>query len=113
MKSLAVLALLIMTAPVLAQERIPRGLGHPMDGDEHWYDRSCCDRRDCEPVEPGGVVLLENGDVRVRYWSSAGRLAERLFKKGEMGIRQSKDNRDHACEIMGRPVCVYLKWQGF
>jgi hypothetical protein len=85
---------------------------HPGAGQPHWYDRSCCDMRDCEPVEEGAVTPLDNGDYFVRYHTSNGFIVERLFKRGSSGIKQSKDEKDHACAIGSTVVCVYPKWQG-
>jgi hypothetical protein len=110
----ALVAAFVFLAPVLAhaQERIPKGLGHPGAGQPHWYDRSCCDMRDCEPVEEGAVTPLDNGGYFVRYHTSNGFIVERLFKRGSSGIKQSKDGKDHACAIGSTVVCVYPKWQG-
>lgn len=63
----ALVAAFLMAAH--AEERTPRGLGHPPGDDLHWYDNGCCNRRDCEPVEDGAIVRTENG-YRVRYWAS-------------------------------------------
>lgn len=54
-------------------EQIPKGLGHP-PGADHWYDFSCCDKRDCEPVEQGAIVVMPTG-LSVRYLTSEGEIA--------------------------------------
>lgn len=101
----AAMALTLIASPALA-DGIPRGLGHPVDG-AHWYDRSCCDMRDCEPVE-AGAIMPEPGGFRVRYLTSNGIIAEGFLRFGATGIRFSRDGMEHACAIGARALCIYL-----
>ena len=87
-------------------EDLPRGLGHTT-GIDHFYDASCCDLRDCEPVEAGAIVP-EPGGFRIHYLTSAGREANGFLTFGSSGIRISKDGREHACAVGALAVCVYI-----
>jgi hypothetical protein len=90
----------------LAQEPIPRGLGHP-DGAAHWYQTGCCDKRDCEPVEFGAIIEMPDG-YKIRYLTSRGFIAEGFLKHGDSGIRQSLDKDQHACATTQRILCIYI-----
>lgn len=85
---------------------IPRGLGHP-PGANHWYDMGCCSLSDCEPVEPGAIRLTANGYV-VRYLTSRGFIAEGVIPQNSSSVRQSKDDREHACAMPSRVICIYI-----
>lgn len=87
-------------------EDLPRGLGHP-DGAAHWYDSGCCDKRDCEPVEPGALRQIEGG-YAVRYLTSRGFIAEGTVMQRTGGVRPSRDGREHACATSQRVLCVYV-----
>ena len=99
--------LFALFATTARADGIPRGLGHPKEGEMHWYDRSCCDMRDCEPVE-AGAIMPEPGGFRVRYLTSQGVIAEGFLPFSSTGIRPSKDGREHACAIGARAACIYL-----
>jgi hypothetical protein len=92
-----------------AQEtNIPRGLGHPQGGGAHWYDTGCCSMKDCEPVEPGAIVMTPEG-YHVRYLTSRGWVAEGFIPHGSSAIRQSRDSQEHACAITTeRVLCIYI-----
>jgi hypothetical protein len=95
----------ILPSPAHAQN-IPRGLGHDGHG-EHWYDQGCCSKQDCEPVEPGAIVMTKDGYM-VRYLTSRGQIAEGIIPYGSSAIRQSKDAQEHACAPTTRVICIYL-----
>ncbi len=99
-------AVLAMTTPALADD-LPRGLGHPTDG-SHWYDRTCCDQRDCEEVEPGAITRTDAG-LMVKYRSSRGHVAEGLLFWSGTGIKPSRDGKEHACSYNnGKVICAYI-----
>lgn len=100
------MALLILMASQVRAEEIPRGLGHTM-GEEHWYDNSCCSRRDCEPVEFGAIRHTPEGYV-IRYMTSRGYIAEGFLARNASGVRVSKDAQEHACAPQEKVVCIYL-----
>ncbi len=91
-----------------ADEIIPRGLGHPQGHGAHWYDTGCCSQKDCEPVEPGAIVMTPEG-YHVRYLTSRGFIAEGFITHGSSAIRQSRDSQEHACAITSeRIACIYI-----
>lgn len=91
-----------------ADEAIPRGLGHPKDGGVHWYDSGCCNRKDCEAVEPGAIVATRDG-YQVRYLTSRGFVAEGFIPHGSSAIRPSRDAMEHACAPTAeRIACIYI-----
>jgi hypothetical protein len=100
------ITLALVASPAFA-DGIPRGLGHPQNGETHWYDMSCCSQKDCEPVE-AGAIMPEPGGFRVRYLTSQGIVAEGFLPFSSTGIRPSKDGREHACAIGARAACIYL-----
>ena len=105
---LAILAIMaaIPAIPAIAQD-LPRGLGHPNDG-SHWYDRACCDDRDCEQLEPGAVTRTATGLV-ILYRSSRGHVAKGFLRWGATGIRPAQDGKEHGCSYSdGRVPCIYL-----
>lgn len=99
------MAIFIMAKAVRAED-LPRGLGHPA-GADHWYDSGCCDKRDCEPVEPGALRKIDGG-YAVRYLTSRGFIAEGTVMERTGGVRPSKDGREHACATSQRMLCVYV-----
>ena len=103
----AILAILAIMATPALDDGIPRGLGHPQAGETHFYDMSCCNQTDCEPVEPGALIRTPEG-LRIRYMTSGGVLAEGFLPWGSTGIRPSKDGREHACAIGSRAACAYF-----
>lgn len=102
---LALLTLAAMSSHA-RPDTLPKGLGHP-PGADHWYDMSCCDRRDCEPVERGAITVTPTG-FRAKYITSNGVIAEGDLPFGVPGIRASKDGYEHACAIGKRVVCIYI-----
>lgn len=104
---LVLAAVLCLTPlPAMADE-LPRGLGHPKDG-SHWYDRQCCDNRDCEEVEAGAIVRMPNG-IKIKFRSSRGHVAEGFIPWGASGLRASQDGREHVCSYNnGATPCAYL-----
>lgn len=102
----AAAVLVLMAGSALAQD-LPRGLGHPQDG-SHWYDRACCDDRDCEQIEPGAITRTDAGLV-ILYRSSRGHVARGFIRWGATGIRPSQDGKEHGCSYPdGRVPCAYL-----
>lgn len=106
MRMAVAIVAIMAVSPALA-DGIPRGLGHPATDGAHWYDRSCCDTRDCEPVE-AGAIMPEAGGFRVRYLTSDGVVAEGFLPFSSTGIRPSRDGLEHACAIGARVMCIYL-----
>ncbi len=104
---LALLALTALHGTGHADGIIPRGLGHPAGGAAHWYESGCCSKQDCEPVEPGAIVLTPDG-YRVRYLTSRGFIAEGLVKDGTGAVRPSQDRQEHACASPARVICIYV-----
>lgn len=102
-----VAALATMACSAVADEIIPRGLGHPSSGAAHWYESGCCNQKDCEPVETGAIVVTREG-YRVRYLTSRGFIAEGLLPHGSPAIRQSRDSQEHACANPYRVLCIYI-----
>lgn len=99
-------AVLLLSTSAVAQD-IPRGLGHPNDG-SHWYDRTCCDDRDCEQLEPGAITRTPTG-VKIMYRSSRGHIARGFLPWGAPGIKSSQDGHEHGCSYeSGLTPCVYL-----
>lgn len=84
---------------------IPRGLGHPEPGQSHFYDVYCCNNKDCEPLPPGAVRMVEGG-YRVRYLSSQGNIIDGFISFKD--ARPSRDGQDHGCDYMGRLRCLYV-----
>lgn len=100
------LAALLFSATAAQAQYIPRGLGHP-SGSSHFYDNSCCSKRDCEPVEPGAIRQTATG-YYVRYMTSRGHLAEGFLPYGASGIKPSRDAQEHACAPMDKVICIYI-----
>lgn len=102
----ACLLMAVIIAAKAQADELPRGLGHPT-GSNHWYDSGCCDKRDCEPVEPGALRRIEGG-YAVRYLTSRGFIAEGTVMERTGGVRPSRDGREHACATSQRVLCVYV-----
>ena len=96
---------IILATGAMPQD-IPKGLGHPQ-GADHWYDTSCCSKRDCEPVEPGAIMWTPEG-YQIRYRTSRGHIAEGFLKHDASGIKFSKDGQEHACAPFAKVVCIYI-----
>lgn len=103
---LGVLFVLLSFGTASAEEPLPRGLGHDANP-VHWYEMGCCNKQDCEPVEPGAITAVPEG-YRVHYLTSRGFVVDGIvtFKSG--AVRPSRDQREHACASPARPLCVYL-----
>ena len=106
MRTLIACAVLFVLTPAAFADSIPRGLGHP-NGAAHWYEVGCCDKRDCEPVEPGAIRQTDKG-YHVRYLTSRGFVAEGFVPYGSSAIRPSRDQNEHACSTPARILCIYL-----
>ncbi len=102
----ACLMMAIILATGAHADPLPRGLGHPT-GKDHWYDKSCCDKRDCEPVELGAIKEAPGGYV-VHYLASSGKEVRGFIKRGSSGDRTSQDAQEHACAPTDMVVCIYL-----
>jgi hypothetical protein len=101
-----VLVLLLLITPAWAQD-LPKGLGHPKDGEPDPYAQSCCHGQHCEPVEVGAIVETPDG-YEVLYKASRGFIAKGFVKKGTPGVLQSFDGREHACATAQTVKCVYV-----
>jgi hypothetical protein len=105
----AATACLLMAVIIAAKAQaadLPRGLGHPT-GANHWYDSSCCDKKDCEPVEPGAIKEVPGG-YYVHYLSSRGIEVRGFIHRGSSGDRSSQDGMEHACAPTNMAICIYL-----
>jgi hypothetical protein len=105
--ALAVLVLFSFTRAEASDHIAP---GHPMAGEPHWYDRDCCDMRDCEPLPSGGTVEDVPGKgLRVRYTSAINGLEINGIIPYSR-IRPSRDGNIHPCQIppMQSIRCLYM-----
>ncbi len=69
-----------------------------------WYDPSCCNNRDCFPVENvADIEAMRLGDAPVFKYRPTGNFFGRdKFKK-------SQDERYHVCiGVGGQSYCIYL-----
>lgn len=71
-----------------------------------WYDRDCCDAKDCRPSPVGEITLVPGG----YEYRQEGTGPVHFFKIGDPKIRNSQDNRFHACPILYQqiPRCIYV-----
>lgn len=106
LKVLIGITTLALASNASADENLPRGLGHN-NNPAHWYDAGCCNMKDCEPVEPGAIRETPQG-YYVKYLTSRGFIAEGLVPYGSSSIRPSRDEREHACSIAQRVICIYI-----
>ena len=85
--------LLLMTMAAGAQP-------HDLQDPNHWYDRDCCDTRDCVPVDK--TEFKPNG-VTVFHTKKFGKVTVRPDKWGELAranrLRPSKDSGFHVCVV--------------
>lgn len=65
-----------------------------------WYDKDCCDERDCRPATPEEVQVVPNG-FTVRYKGMV-----RNFSRTE--FRPSQDGRYHICVTPVIIRCLYV-----
>ncbi len=103
----ALLTLGVVICSTARAQDIPRGLGHPASGGAHWYDSGCCNKKDCEPVEQGAIVVTKDG-YQVKYLTSRGFVTEGFIPHGSSSIRQSKDSQEHGCANPTRLLCIYI-----
>ena len=91
--ALAVFVLLVWFEAARAQE-------HNLQDPNHFYDRDCCDTRDCVPVlktefKPDGTTLF--------YTKKFGVVTIKQSKWGELArvkkLRPSKDSGFHVCVV--------------
>ena len=70
-----------------------------------WYDRDCCDEKDCRP-SPLGEVTLVPGGYEFRL-NGTGKMY--FYPIGDPHLRPSQDGRFHACPIHYQeiPRCIY------
>jgi hypothetical protein len=75
-----------------------------------WYDRECCDARDCEAMPTGGTVEDVPGKgLRVRYKSAInGYLIDGIIPYAK--IRPSRDGQIHPCQVppLQSIRCLYM-----
>jgi hypothetical protein len=70
-----------------------------------WYDPDCCSDRDCEAVSSVSFVASDPQSVPVMIvTTSFGTKPVTPQTK----IRDSKDNRMHACIYQGNLICLYV-----
>lgn len=70
-----------------------------------WYDPDCCSDRDCEPVSGVSFVASDPTSLPVMVvTTSFGTKPVTPQTK----IRESKDNRMHACIYQEKLICLYL-----
>lgn len=70
------------------------GLAAPAAG-HSWYDRDCCDDRDCRPATPQEVKVTPEGFlVTVTLF---GKTESKFFPKNDPKVRMSQDGRFHVC----------------
>jgi hypothetical protein len=90
---IAVLALLVVVA--LARQARAHS----------WYDPDCCSDRDCEPVRTTAFVASDPRSVPVMVVTTS--FGTKPVTQ-ETKIRQSRDNRMHACIYQEKLICLYL-----
>lgn len=77
---------------------------HGQDGLPDWYDPSCCNKRDCKPVNDSDIVFEQfEGQPVARYVPTGNRFQRNQF-------RQSQDERYHVCiqpGFDGASLCFY------
>ena len=68
-----------------------------------WYELTCCNRRDCSPVENSNDIeaSLEDGKP-VFIHKPTGIIFHRQH------LRASQDERFHVCIYYNRPICIYI-----
>lgn len=78
-----------------------------------WYDRDCCDNRDCHPVDDQKEIEAETylDQPTFRYTPRDGSPSV-LFPKNSTKWRPSQDERFHVCVFQGMPLCIYIPAMG-
>jgi len=66
-----------------------------------WYDTDCCHDNDCAPITKEAWPQGRDGDSIITTKQGEGRTGPGTR------IRPSKDEKDHACIMHGRVMCVY------
>ena len=91
---IVIFLLLMLGTRVRAQA--PHDLGDP----NHWYDRDCCDTRDCVPVLK--TEFLADGRT-IFHTKKFGKVTVKADKWGELArvkkLRPSKDSGFHVCVV--------------
>lgn len=79
-----------------------------------WYDRDCCDDRDCRPAAPDEVQVNPTGYLVTV--TIDGFTASKQFRKDESAVRMSQDGRYHVCvQRFGQSIsfyCLYVPGGG-
>lgn len=70
-----------------------------------WYDASCCNNFDCEPLPPEAVEDVSGG-WRVHYLAKRGLPVDAFVPAGKE--RDSQDGRFHGCATPIRFLCLYV-----
>ena len=70
-----------------------------------WYDPDCCSDRDCEPVSAVSFVASDPKSVPVMVVTT-GFGTKPVTPQTKM--RESKDNKMHACIYQEKLICLYL-----
>jgi hypothetical protein len=71
-----------------------------------WYDRDCCDDKDCRPSPPGEITVVPGGyEFRL---NGTGKV--HFYGIGDAHLRLSQDGKFHACVIhySDFPRCIYV-----
>lgn len=79
-------------------------LSSPAHGHD-WYDRDCCDTRDCHPIDAARVQIVQDGYLLDGKW---------LYTWGENGLRPSQDGGYSTCDPYPdvKPRCLYVPRPG-
>lgn len=81
-----------------------------------WYDRDCCDDKDCRPARPDEVVTVPGGFLVTVTMDAV--TETHFFTKGDPKVRFSQDGRFHVCVNhygKGTPLswyCLYVPGGG-
>lgn len=70
-----------------------------------WYDASCCNNFDCEPL-PAEAVEDVSGGWHVHYLAKRGFAVDVFVPTGK--DRPSQDGRFHGCATPIRFLCLYV-----
>jgi hypothetical protein len=70
-----------------------------------WYDADCCSDRDCEPVS--GVSFVASDPTSVPIMVVTTSFGTKPVTP-QTKIRESKDNKMHACIYQEKLICLYL-----
>lgn len=92
-----------LIAPEASADSVPKALPHSET--DHWYDNTCCNRMDCEPIPFDAVYETETG-YRVDYLSARGFEVHRNVETRL--IKHSQDGRFHSCATPWAYYCLYV-----